>query len=67
MLPRTPGLKTLGFLFIRIMETENKNFDEKVNYELTQEQFEQLMFEKFERVKALFLAQQNIIRLDTDE
>ncbi len=48
------------------METE-KNMNENLEHVLTQEQFEQMMLEKFERVRALFLAKNEVLRLDTDE
>ncbi len=49
------------------METENRKIETNSENILTQEQFEQMMFEKFERVKALFLANNKVLRLDTDE
>lgn len=49
------------------METEKNTIEENVEHVLTQEQFEQMMLEKFERVRALFLARNTVFRLDTDE
>ena len=45
----------------------DKKIDENTEHVLTQEQFEQMMLEKFERVRTLFLARNNVFRLDTEE